>query len=104
MNRIHPIPFASALTLTFLLLYVACATAVALSPDATVSFFNAWFHGLDLNLLRPPGGRPLTSAQFLLGGLAVVVVAFPAGLILAALYNALSERHGRDASVRPRPA
>jgi hypothetical protein len=31
-----------------------CALAVAV-PTA-VDFFNNWFHGLDLRLLRPPGG------------------------------------------------
>lgn len=99
MNRIHTVPFASALTLTFLALYLVCAAAVALAPDSTVNFFNAWFHGLDLNLLRPPGGRPLTLAQVVQGALGVVIVAFPAGLVLAGLYNAFSGRHDRVSGV-----
>jgi hypothetical protein len=87
MNRIDPLRFAVATTLTFLLLYVACALAVTLSPDGTVSFFNAWFHGLDLNLLKPPGGRPLTWTQFFAGLVAVVAVAFPGGFALAGIYD-----------------
>lgn len=89
MNRIYPIQFALATTFTILLLYTLCALAVAAFPDATVNFLNAWFHSLDLNLLRPPGGRPLTWSQYGLGFLAVIVVAFPSSSILAALYNLL---------------
>jgi hypothetical protein len=92
MNRINPVPFAVATTVTFLILYVACSILVSLFPDGAVSFFNTWFHGLDLNLLRPPGGRPLTIAQFAMGATSVVVVAFPAGLVLAVTYDVLIAR------------
>jgi hypothetical protein len=92
MNRIHPLPFSLALTLTFLALYAVCAAAFIAFPDGTVAFFNAWFHGLDLNLLRPAGGRPLTTGQFVRGALDVVAVAFPAGLVLASCYNAFARR------------
>lgn len=95
MNRINPLQFALATTVTFLLLYVVCALAVTLSPDGTVSFFNAWFHGLDLNLLKPPGGRPLTWGQFVTGFAGVIVVAFPAGLVLASVYDFLLGRSAR---------
>ena len=94
MNRINPLQFALATTVTFLLLYVLCALAVALFPDGTVSFFNAWFHGLDLNLLKPAGGKPLTWAQFVTGFAGVVVVAFPAGFILASVYDFLLGKSG----------
>lgn len=87
MNAIKPVPFALATTVTFLLLYIACAIAVALFPEGTVNFFNAWFHGLDLNLLRPAGGRPLTLSQFVIGAVGVVAVAFPSGIVLAYVYD-----------------
>jgi hypothetical protein len=95
MNRINALPFAIATTMTFLLLYVACALAVVLFPDGTVSFFNAWLHGLDLNLLKPAGGKPLTWPQFVTGFAGVVVVAFPAGFILASIYDLLLGRSAR---------
>jgi hypothetical protein len=97
MNRLNPLNFAVATTVTLLLLYVVCAVAVVLFPDGTVSFFNSWFHGLDLNLLKPPGGRPLTLQQFVMGALAVIAVAFPAGLVLAAVYDFLLNRGSRAA-------
>lgn len=92
MNRIYPLSFASALTVTFLMLYAICAAAFAAFPNGTVDFFNAWFHGLDLNLLRPPGGRPLTLVQFVQGAVDVVLIAFPTGLVLAACYNMFARR------------
>ena len=92
MNRINPLQFAIATTATFLLLYLACTLAVTLFPDGTLNVFNAWFHDLDLSLLRPPGGKPLTLAQFVTGAIGVVVVAFPAGLTLASLYSFLAAR------------
>lgn len=98
MNRINPPQFAIAITLTFLLLYVICAVAITLFPDGTVSFFNAWFHGLDLNLMRPSGGKPLTLSQFITGAVGVVVVAFPAGFVLASVYDFLLGRTSKTAS------
>lgn len=95
MNHLRALPFASSLTLTLLALYLTCAVAVALFPGGTIAFFNTWFHGLDLGLLRPPGGRALTLAQFVLGALAVFVVAFPGGLVFSAIYNLLSATAGR---------
>ena len=67
MNRLQPWQFGFAEAVTFSVFDSACALAVALFPDNTIGFFNAWFHGLDLTLLRPPGGRPLTLGQFLYG-------------------------------------
>lgn len=95
MNRINPLQFAIATTLTFLLMYVVCAVAVSLFPDGTLNFVNAWFHNLDLNLLKPAGGRPLTLSQFIAGAAGVVVVAFPAGFVLASVYDFLLGRSAR---------
>ena len=60
MNRLRPWPFGLAAAVTFSVVYCVCALAVYLSPEATIGFFNAWFHGLDLALLKPPGGCALT--------------------------------------------
>jgi hypothetical protein len=87
MNRLQPLPFAFAGAVTFSMLYTACAVAVALSPDGTVAFFNAWFHGLDLTLLKPPGGRPLTLGQFFYGLVSAAAVSFAIAASLAGFYN-----------------
>ena len=87
MNRLQPWQFAFAAAVTFSVFYTACALAVAWFPDGTIAFFNAWFHGLDLTLLKPPGGRPLTLSQFFYGLVSAAVVSFAIATTLAAFYN-----------------
>ena len=87
MNRLHVWKFALAAATTFAALDVLCALAVALSPDATIAVFNTWFHGLDLKLLAPPGGKAITATQVVSGAFSAAVVSFVGGTILAACYN-----------------
>ena len=94
MTDLHPWRLGAAMALTFSILYTVCALAVALFPDATVDFFNNWFHGLDLRLLKPQGGRPLTVGQFAYGLASAAAVSFAGGAVLAASYNAFSRRTG----------
>jgi hypothetical protein len=76
--------------------YSACALAVVLFPDGAIGFFNTWFHGLDLALLKPPGGRPLTLSQFLYGLLSAAVVSFALAATLAAFYNLFAHARTRS--------
>lgn len=92
MHRLHPWQFGLASAVTFSIVYSVCALAVVLSPDATIGFFNAWFHGLDLALLKPPGGRALTLIQFLSGLISAAAVSFVIAAMLAALYNVFAHR------------
>lgn len=87
MNRLDAWRFGGAAALTFSILYTVCALVVALFPEATVDFFNNWFHGLDLRLLRPQGGRPLTIGEFVFGLAGAAVVSFAVGTALAGFYN-----------------
>ena len=90
MNRLQPWQFGFAGAVTFSILYCACALAVALFPDSTIGFFNAWFHGLDLALLKPAGGRPQTLGQFVYGLLSAAAVSFAMTASLAGFYNLLT--------------
>jgi hypothetical protein len=87
MNRLQPWSFGFAGAVTFSVLYTACALAVAFFPEGTVDFFNAWFHGLDLTLLKAPGGRPLTLGQFFYGLVGAAAVSFAVAASLAGFYN-----------------
>lgn len=87
MKRLQPWSFGFAGAVTFSVFYTACALAVFLVPDGTIGFFNAWFHGLDLTLLRPPGGRSLTLSQFLYGLISAAAVSFAIAASLAGFYN-----------------
>lgn len=95
MNRLHPWWFGLASGVTFSVVYAVCALAVILSPDATIAFFNVWFHGLDLALLKPPGGRPPTPGQLLGGLVSAAAVSFVIAAMLAALYNVFAQRPKR---------
>jgi len=92
MNRLNPWTIGSAAAITFSLLSTVCALAVVLFPDGTVGFFGAWFHGLDLTLLKPPGGRPLTLGQFLYGLFGVTVTSFIVGVVFATVHNLFPRR------------
>jgi 2TM family of unknown function (DUF5676) len=87
MNRLQPWSFGFAGAVTFSALYTACALAVAIFPEGTIGFFNAWFHGLDLTLLKPQGGRPLTLGQFLYGLASAAAVSFAIAASAAGFYN-----------------
>ncbi len=87
MNRLQAWSFGFAGAATFSLLYTACALAVAVFPDGTIGFFNAWFHGLDLMLLKPAGGRPLTLGQFFYGLVSAAGVSFAIAASIAGFYN-----------------
>jgi hypothetical protein len=87
MNRLDVWKFALAAAVTFAALSAVCAIAVIISPDATIAVFNSWFHGLDLKLLVPPGGRPVTAGQVVSGLISAAVVSFIGGAVLAGCYN-----------------
>jgi hypothetical protein len=92
MNRIDPWRFGAAAAIAFSLLFTLCALAFALAPEGTLDFFNSWFHGLDLRLLRPQGGRALTIGQYVYGLVGVALVGFVGAAALAALYDLFSVR------------
>jgi hypothetical protein len=92
MDRLNPWILGTTAAITFSILSTICAFAVVLFPDGTVGFFNAWFHGLDLTLLKPPGGRPLTLGQFVYGLFGVAVTSFIVGTLFATVHNLLRPR------------
>src|SRR3990172_985714 len=79
MDRLNPWIVGLAATAVFLFLSIVCALAVVLFPDGIVGFFNGWFHGLNLTLVKPPGGRPSTLGQFLYWLFGVAVTSFLVG-------------------------
>jgi hypothetical protein len=102
MNTLGAWRFGAAAALTFSIVYTVCALAVALFPDGTIGFFNYWFHGLDLRLLKPPEGRPLTIEQFFGGLVSVAIVSYATGSALAGFYNALARRRAEVVHAKAR--
>lgn len=86
--QLHVWRFGLATGVTVAVVYTACAVAVALFPGETLEFFGTWFHGLDFAQLKPAGAPPVTLPRYFTGLAGIVAVAFPAGALLAWVYNA----------------
>jgi hypothetical protein len=92
MERTSPWATGAALAVTFAVIYVACAVAVALYPDRALEFFNAWFHGLDLRLVRRPPTTPITVGEWVFGFATAVVASFLAGALYGWARNLFGRR------------
>jgi len=89
MKKLDALTTGFAAAITVAVMYAVCALAFALFPDATLGFFDAWFHGLDLGPLKPAGGMALTASSFVYGLFGVSVTAFVAGFLFAVVNNFL---------------
>ncbi len=87
MNQLHVWKFALGAAAAFVVLDVVCTLAFVLSPDNTIALFNTWFHGMDLKLLVPSGGKTVTATQVVVGVVSAAVVSFAGGAVLASCYN-----------------
>ena len=83
----------AAFALVIAVVYIVCAVAVLLYPDGTVSFLNAWMHGIDLSSIKRSGPQPGLSV-WASGFLTAVVAALLAG----ALYGWARNLFGRIAA------
>lgn len=88
MDKKNPLSTGIGLAVTVAFLSILCAIAFAVAPDATVNFFGAFMHGLDLNAVR--SSAPLSLGRVLYGVIGLAIVGFIAGLVFAWTYNAVS--------------
>jgi 2TM family of unknown function (DUF5676) len=79
-----------ALAITFALMSALCALAFWIAPDATLEFFGAFMHGIDLKAVK--SAAPIALARGLYGVAGLGIVGFVAGVVFASAYNAISER------------
>lgn len=86
MYTLNPWTTGAALATTVTLLYALCAAAFALWPTATVGYFDAWFHGLNLAGLQV-GAKPFTPGGFIYGLLGIAAWGFATGAVFALSYN-----------------
>jgi len=75
-----------ALAITLAVLYTICAVAFVLWPEATLSFFNVWLHGVDLTLLRTVA-RVFSWSVFAYGLVGLAASLLLAGALFALCYN-----------------
>jgi hypothetical protein len=72
------------------LLSALCAVAFVLAPDATLDFFSAFMHGLDLKAVKAVA--PVSFGRVLYGIIGLAIVGFIAGFVSAWTYNVISRR------------
>ncbi len=92
MDKKNPLSTGIASAVTFALLSILCAIAFMVAPDATIDFFGAFMHGLDLNTAR--SAAPLSLGRVLYGVIGLAIIGFIAGFVFAWTYNAVSRRCG----------
>ena len=87
MDEKNPLGTGIGLAVTFAFLSILCAIAFAVAPDATINFFGAFMHGLDLNTVK--SAAPLSLGRVLYGVVGLAIIGFLAGLVFAWTYNAV---------------
>lgn len=89
-NKLSIVATGIALAITFALMSALCALAFFVVPEATLDFFAAFMHGLDLKTVK--SAAPFTLTRVLYGVVDLGVVGFVAGVVFASAYNASSGR------------
>ena len=87
MEPTKPWVTGAAFSATIAVVYVACALAVWLFPDGTLTFFNTWAHGIDLSTIKRPSDRPLSLNDWGTGFATAVVAGFLTGAIYGWAWN-----------------
>ena len=90
MDKVNTLGAGVALAVTFALLSALCAVAFVLAPDATIDFFSAFMHGLDLKSVK--AATPLSFGRVLYGIIGLSIIGFIAGFVFAWTYNAINRR------------
>ena len=90
MDKLSTLAVGIALAITFAFLSGLCALAFAVWPDATIDFFGAFMHGLDLKAVK--SAAPLSLGRVLYGVISLGLVGFVAGIVFTSIYNAFSEQ------------
>ena len=90
MDKVNALGAGIALAVTFALMSALCAIAFAVAPDATLDFFSAFMHGLDLTAVK--SAVPLSLGRVLYGVIGLSIVGFIAGFVFAWTYNVINRR------------
>jgi 2TM family of unknown function (DUF5676) len=90
MDKVNTIGAGIALAVTLARLSALCAVAFVLAPDATIDFFSAFMHGLDLKSVK--SATPLSLGRVLYGVIGLSIIGFMAGFVLAWTYNSINRQ------------
>jgi hypothetical protein len=90
MDKVNPLGAGIALAATFALLSALCAIAFVVAPDATIDFFSAFMHGLDLKSVK--SAAPLSLGRVVYGIIGLSIVGFVTGFVFAWTYNVINRQ------------
>ena len=90
MDKVNPLGAGIALAATFALLSALCALAFVVAPDATIDFFSAFTHGLDLKSVKSPA--PLSVGRVLYGIIGLSIIGLITGFVFAWTYNVINRQ------------
>jgi len=80
----EPVPTANATAATVAVIYVVCATSIALAPDLAMQVARSWFHGIRLEEIS---GWNLSAESLVLGFVTATAGAWLLGFVFATCYN-----------------
>jgi hypothetical protein len=90
MDKVNALGAGIALAVTLALVSALCAVAFVLAPDATLDFFSAFMHGLDLKSVK--SAAPLSFGRVLYGLIGLSIIGFIAGFVFAWTYNTINRQ------------
>ena len=82
---LKPQPFANAVTIVGLALYVVCRIIALIAPDLLFSVGQSWFHTFSLDAVKATPAFDL--GTFLFGGITFGILAWVTVFTTASLYN-----------------
>lgn len=89
-NKLSIAATGIAMAITFAFMSALCALAFLVWPEATLDFFGAFLHGVDLKTVKSPA--PIALGRTVYGVVGLGVVGFLAGVVFASAYNTISRR------------
>ena len=88
MDKVNTLGAGIALAVTFAIMSALCAIAFVVVPDATLDFFSAFMHGLELTAVK--SAAPLSFGRVLYGVTGLSIVGFIFGFVSAWTYNVIN--------------
>lgn len=85
----QPIVTANAAAVTVAIVYITCATAVALFPEFTMNVIRSWFHGIDLSKIS---SWNFSIESLVLGFVTATAYGWFIGYVFAHAYNSFLKK------------
>ena len=83
------VPFANALAVVGLGLYIICRVVTLMMPDLLFAVGQSWFHTFNMDAVR--GVATMDLNTFLMGGITFGALAWLTGYTFASTYNRLAK-------------